>query len=518
MIISISWKPENSNTISILLKEECNKLKDTIEKLTGSDTEFYTLRSKVSNPVQKKIIEARRFIEEEDFSIEVILITTFKMNKHTKKSMEKQLETIRNVKSIIRSREDIPEMLNDWEAGDAPPIQEIELSIENKLYNKKSKENEFPVIIFSTKGNNLSRIFDKYKNRIFNRNIRLDLGRSSINKEIENTIQTDPENFFYLNNGISIICTGYKFHKDCLIIYHPQIINGQQTIRSLHKQPINSQKVNVLTRVIKVDKNIGKYEDLISKIVCGTNRQNPINVSDLMSNHPKQVELWREFKRKGYLYIRKKQTKQSAKNNWKGVKPFGIIKKEDLAQYLGATQLNNPSRVRTIGKTSLFKKEYYEKIFNHDDIEHYVLHMYLGQFIEQVARNTVDGIARNPRKKSQWWDARWVVMSIFWDRNYELLSNKRSREKIIKAFKEDDFQFKKSLGRILKKLFDYSNKTYIKKKKDITGNRKSRNDFFGLKNCKKWTEQMMNKNELSILENKLPNELDNFWEYRAKAA
>ena len=239
--------------------------------------------------------------------------------------------------------------------------------------------------------------------------------------------------------------------------------------------------------------------------------------SDLMSNDSRQVELQRNFKRNGYLYIRKKQTKRFARSNWRGKKPDEEIKKEDLAQYLGATQLNNPAFIRTTGKTSLFENRIYEKLFNRNDVDWYVLHMYLGQFIERIARNNIVGIATNHRKKAQWWDARWVVMNIFWNRNYKLLSNKASRRKIIGAFKRNDFRFKKSLGKIFKKLFDYSNKTYLKRKKYMTGNRKSRNDFFGLKNCKKWTEQMINRRELNVLEKKMIDELYDFWEERQAA-
>ena len=97
------------------------------------------------------------------------------------------------------------------------------------------------------------------------------------------------------------------------------------------------------------------------------------------------------------------------------------------------------------------------------------------------------------------------------------ISNKVTKGKIIDAFNKNDFRFKKSLGKILKKLFSDANKTYLKKKKYITGNRKSRNDFFGLKDCKKWTEQMISKRELHTLEKKMADELYDFWEERKVA-
>ena len=236
-----------------------------------------------------------------------------------------------------------------------------------------------------------------------------------------------------------------------------------------------------------------------------------------MSNDSKQVDLERKFKQNDYLYIRKNQTRRSAESDWKGIKPKEVVKKEDLAQYIGATQLGDPARIRTTGKKSLFKEEYYNKIFKDNDFEWYVLHMYLGKFIEGVVRDNIKDIATNHNKKTQWWDARWVVMNIFWNRNNKLLSDKNSRNKIIDAFKDKDTRFRKSLSKILKKLFNYSNKAYHENKKYMTGDRKSRNDFFGLKDCKEWTEQMINDIELKSLENKMEKELDDFWNKRKVA-
>ena len=47
--------------------------------------------------------------------------------------------------------------------------------------------------------------YKQYNTRLFNKNIRKMLGNTEVNKEIENTIQNQPDKFWYFNNGITLI-------------------------------------------------------------------------------------------------------------------------------------------------------------------------------------------------------------------------------------------------------------------------------------------------------------------------
>src|SRR5699024_6158824 len=71
---------------------------------------------------------------------------------------------------------------------------------------------------------------------LFEENIREYLGGTSgINKGIIKTLK-DPEdigNFFYYNNGITIICSYAKADSKKIQIIVPQIVNGCQTVNSI---------------------------------------------------------------------------------------------------------------------------------------------------------------------------------------------------------------------------------------------------------------------------------------------
>ena len=82
--------------------------------------------------------------------------------------------------------------------------------------------------------------------RLFARNVRGYLGSTEINRGMDNTISDEPEFFWYYNNGITIICDHAERvssgGKDTLNVTNPQIINGQQTTRTLSEEPAAQRK------------------------------------------------------------------------------------------------------------------------------------------------------------------------------------------------------------------------------------------------------------------------------------
>ncbi len=70
----------------------------------------------------------------------------------------------------------------------------------------------------------------------FEENIREYLGKSSINKKIIDTLRDENQrkNFFYYNNGITIICdSSEKVKANVRLLINPQIVNGCQTVPTI---------------------------------------------------------------------------------------------------------------------------------------------------------------------------------------------------------------------------------------------------------------------------------------------
>lgn len=166
------------------------------------------------------------------------------------------------------------------------------LEIDNEVY--KSYLAIFPA-------NTLAEIYEKYKLRLLERNVRAFLQvKGKVNIGIKNTLSSEPELFFAYNNGISAIASnvdvqeinGSSFIKS---IDGLQIVNGGQTTASIHNAifhyKFDVSQVNVQMKLTKI--KISDFEeDIYSNISRFANTQNAIQIADFSANSPfhKKIE------------------------------------------------------------------------------------------------------------------------------------------------------------------------------------------------------------------------------------
>jgi len=171
--------------------------------------------------------------------------------------------------------------------------------------------------IFSLNGSHLHQLFGKYGDALFSANLRDFLGArntaGNVNNRIKDTVQKNPDKFFVLNNGITIITKKAVLSKDCkkLTLHGISIVNGAQTTGAIHaagKTPASN--IFVLTRVITV-----QDEKLISEIVAGNNTQNSIMAWDRRSNDPVQIRIANEFAAKGLDYVHRRSSARKPKTS-----------------------------------------------------------------------------------------------------------------------------------------------------------------------------------------------------------
>jgi hypothetical protein len=210
---------------------------------------------------------------------------------------------------------------------------------------------------------------------------------------MQRTIVKEPHNFWYLNNGVTIVCNEARYEEEggraLLTVTYPQVINGQQTTRTLADAiPKHAAKTRVSVRVISIPRHSpDQYERLVSEIVRATNWQNVISPSDLMSNDPRQIELERQFRKLNYLYVRKRQVQAEARRV--SFQYQAIITKEALANAFGACL--EESLPRRVGIQPLFD-EHYDRIFGgrRYSIKHYLCAWWHYRKIDLMARGVSD--------------------------------------------------------------------------------------------------------------------------------
>jgi hypothetical protein len=194
---------------------------------------------------------------------------------------------------------------------------------------------------------------------IFEENVRHYQGEVDVNKKINESLNSDFEtDFWWLNNGITIIAKDVRPLAKTLQVEGVQIVNGLQTsftIGKNYKRDVNDSRA-VLVKIVK-----SSDKETIDKIISATNRQTPVNPALLRATDDTQRKLEMFFEQKGYFYDRRKNF---YKNQGKPISKIFAI--QSTAQAIHAILNRKPGEARAKPTTLIKTKESYESIFKPD--------------------------------------------------------------------------------------------------------------------------------------------------------
>ena len=200
---------------------------------------------------------------------------------------------------------------------------------------------------------------------IFESNIRHYQGDVDVNNKIKESLETEFEiDFWWLNNGITIIAESPNQISKTLSLENVQIVNGLQTTFTLakyFKQSNNNNDDNrsILIKVIVLDSE--KNKKAIDKIIASTNSQNAVPPVLLRATDDIQRKIEIYFTNQGYFYDRRKNF---YKNSGKPASKIFTI--QSTAQAVQAIVYRETDTARAKPTTLIKTKESYEKIFNED--------------------------------------------------------------------------------------------------------------------------------------------------------
>ena len=221
--------------MTVLKKEWLSFLNDVPTKLR--DNEYI---NKHKNPRLKEIAEQFLIHEKKGFKPKLHF---FHLGRVGHKSV---LEYHKDI--IYYDWEKIKEEYQEFDSKrdrTEPPEIEIGLpygTIEQKLNNRNK------TFISIITGDELVKLRETYRYKLFDKNLRFGLGKNKINKEIIKTCLAEPDNFYFFNNGLTITSKGFKYQQtnNKLKIEYPQIINGSQTVNAIYEA--YKEKRNKLSR------------------------------------------------------------------------------------------------------------------------------------------------------------------------------------------------------------------------------------------------------------------------------
>lgn len=145
-------------------------------------------------------------------------------------------------------------------------------------------------------------LHNRNSEELYQRNIRTFLGhKTDVNVSIQQTLSENPQDFVYLNNGVTALCQDIR-PRDVLgtgknlSIIGISIINGAQTIGSSAKfmadnQDINISEARVSITLIKADA-VSEFGDLVTR---ARNHQNQVLLSDFVALDEEQERLRRDI-------------------------------------------------------------------------------------------------------------------------------------------------------------------------------------------------------------------------------
>lgn len=393
--------------------------------IRGSHGEYTEYRKGVDPIVASGLDKARKRLTRKGYVLQLYYVTTGNCSSPLKDEAESVVNKANGRSDIsVIDRKEVLTLLTDYLGGAAPPVPSLDLRVDSSgivgsdgMIQRYDQKTGIESWILTMTGKDVGSLHKNAGDRLFARNIRGFLGDTAINEGMKETLQQEAEHFWYFNNGITIVCNTARKTAEkgqvILRVSNPQIINGQQTTRTLDKYP--QSKASVLIRVISIprdaDHNEASFEKLVSNIVAATNWQNAILPSDLRSNDQRQVSLERGFAKLHYRYIRKRQTKREARRIL-GTQHHFWIKKEELAQAVAGCELD-PQDVRS-GKEGLFKAPYYDQIFDNRPLHQYLSSYWLARVVKRRASGYPD--------RSY---AKWVVLNALWSRIGSEMKDKR---------------------------------------------------------------------------------------------
>lgn len=197
---------------------------------------------------------------------------------------------------------------------------------------------------------------------IFESNVRDYQGSVAVNTGIRKTLEKiNSENFWYLNNGVTIITPKAVLAGKQLTIEDPQIVNGLQTSHEIHQHFSKLDDSTGDERAVLVRVICEEDEEARDRIIRATNSQTSIPPASLRSSDEIHRNIEDFLKSNGYYYDRKKNFYKN-----QGMPVSRIISIPYMAQSMMATTLLKPDSARARPSTLINSDIEYKKIFSLD--------------------------------------------------------------------------------------------------------------------------------------------------------
>ncbi|SDF95076.1 MULTISPECIES: AIPR family protein [unclassified Duganella] len=301
-IIQAKWSTKGTGTIDtgdlrkfiagiyLLLNEEWKKF----------NLRFKSISSEISSGLQNdpEVVIITAFNSDNDLSPDCKEIIAQFLNENNSDSQE----------VVTFSKFDLRKIVRTIKAAQTGASTDVELS----LLQWGEQIEPYYSIYGKISCADIAEWYSTHEDLLFSENIRGTLSDSEINLQIENSLLRNPEEFWYLNNGLTAIANdikrarvglGAKKESSLWKVSNLKIVNGAQTTSSIYaasiKKPTIVKRGYVQIKIISLENS---SLNLSSNITTATNTQNKVEAKDFLALDELQNGLAESFKRNNVQY------------------------------------------------------------------------------------------------------------------------------------------------------------------------------------------------------------------------
>ncbi|PHY97601.1 abortive phage resistance protein [Klebsiella pneumoniae] len=365
-----------------------------------ADQTLYLVQSKMKVDAQFTLGEAQAFIE----GIKLLLNKQFNRFNQNVQNLQAQIETAldecEHIQLLIAYtgsgitmqaqnylQPAIQELIDEGEEQIEPGYQEftatdVEQALRSEhavdtvnervaVYKFRVQEQPRKVVFGIAKLTDLIALHTTHDRKLYEKNIRyfIGSGRRGVNKAIKDTLLHEPENFIYLNNGITLDGNAVKPKGNIrghtgskhIAVDGLSVVNGAQTIASAAQFMRENLDADISqAQVMETIINTGN-DAFHKQVTKARNLQNPVDLANFAALDDTQERLRQEMKMFGVEYLYRPQQSAAA-----GIRSITI---ETLAKALACMQADVRVPYQLKAEPSRFINQEsveYQAIFNPD--------------------------------------------------------------------------------------------------------------------------------------------------------
>lgn len=245
---------------------------------------------------------------------------------------------------------------------------------------------------------------------LFESNVRDYQGSTEVNSEINETLKSDTDiDFWWLNNGVTILSSQATQTGSAVTIENPQIVNGLQTSSQIAK--FFNEGGTDDNRMVMVKIVSSEDEAVRDQIIKATNSQNSVPRASLRATDKVQRDIEHALKMGGYFYDRRKNFYKN-----QGRPAAKIVSIPLLAQAMMTLLRGEPDNARARPSSLIKEDEVYNSLFSEEHpVDAYLVSADLIKRVEAALKSRTDYSAQdrnNLRFYCMYWIMCWECKSV----------------------------------------------------------------------------------------------------------